>query len=59
MDALDRAARKLEEFPDDEKANIELEVAEARLDAITGAGDEVIQANVAGIKNDPVIKEIM
>lgn len=48
MDDLDQASRKQEEFPDDEQANIDLEVIEARLDSMCNAGDLIIEEKVIG-----------
>jgi hypothetical protein len=59
MDGLDRAARMREEFPEDEQANIDLEVAEARLDAITGAGDQVLAENAVTAEEEPAFKDII
>jgi len=59
MNGLDQAARKQEEFPEDKQANIDLEVAEARLDAVTGAGGEVLAAKGVGAELAPTLKELM
>jgi hypothetical protein len=39
IDQLDQATRKQEEFPEDEQANIEVEVAEAKVDSIAEASE--------------------
>jgi len=57
MDDLDHLSRKREEFPNDELTNIELEVAEAKLDAIIGAGDRLITRRAFGMNDEPMMKE--
>jgi hypothetical protein len=44
---LDLAARKQEEFPEDEESNIALEIAESNLDAIVYAGEEIVKENTS------------
>lgn len=59
MADLDQAARKQEEFPGDEQANIDLEVAEATLDSITGAAEEVVEAKEVGLSETPTMQELI
>jgi hypothetical protein len=59
MDGLDRAARLQEEFPEDERANTDLEVAEARLDALTGAGEEVLAENAVAAEEETAVQDIV
>jgi len=59
MDSLDAAARKHEEFPDDEDSNVDLEVAESNLDAIIYAGDKVVELNELGLIDSPKMVEMM
>jgi hypothetical protein len=57
MDNLDKAARKHEEFPEDEDSNIDLEVAEADLDAIIYASEKVVELNELGLKDTPILSQ--
>lgn len=56
---LDLAARKQEEFPEDEESNIALEIAEANLDAIVFAGEEIVKENTLGVRDSPKLQEQM
>jgi hypothetical protein len=59
MDELDKATRKQEEFPDDEQVNIEVEVAEAKVDSIAEASEEIIDAKEVGVRERGPMKEII
>jgi hypothetical protein len=59
MDELDKAARKQEEFPEDEQANIEVEIAEAKIDAVADAAEEIVDAREVGLSERPKMKEII
>jgi hypothetical protein len=59
MDTLDKATRKKDEFPDDAQTNMEVEVAEAKVDAIADAADEIVVEKVVGIKEIPKMKELI
>jgi len=59
MAELDRVARTQEEFPEDEQANTDLEVAEARLDAIAGAGDQVLAEKAVAAAEAPALRELI
>lgn len=56
---LDLAARKQEEFPEDEESNIALEIAESNLDAIVYAGEEIVKENTLGVRDSPKLQEQM
>jgi hypothetical protein len=55
--SLDLAARKQEEFPEDEQSNINLEIAEANLDAIVYAGEQIVKENHLGFRDSPKLQE--
>jgi hypothetical protein len=57
MDDLDAKTRTWEEFPTDEQVNIELEMSQAKIDAVLGAGESMISNKDFGIKDEPVIRE--
>lgn len=62
VDELDNASRKRDEFPEDEQTNLEVEIAEAKVDAIADAGEEIDADGELGLKERPkmsiVIKKI-
>lgn len=58
-DELDAASRKVEEFPEDEQANIEVEVAEAKVEAIADAAEEVIETKTVGVSEITKVKKII
>lgn len=57
MDDLDAKTRTWEEFPLDEQVNIELEMSQAKIDSVLGAGEEMIANKDFGLKDEPVIRE--
>lgn len=59
IDELDQASRKRDEFPDDEECNIHAEMAEAKVDAIADAGDEIDDDKELGLKERPRMRYII
>jgi hypothetical protein len=57
MENLDTASRAREEFPSDLQINIEVEMREAKLDAMINAGSDMIGYGDFGIKDAPKMKE--
>lgn len=59
IDELDEVSRKRDEFPDDEETNMLVEVAEAKVDAIAEAAEEIVEAREVGIKEKPKMKKLI
>jgi hypothetical protein len=59
IDELDTISRKRDEFPDDEETNMRVEVAEAKVDAIADAAEEIVEAKEVGLKEKPKMKAII
>lgn len=59
MDELDKASRKKDEFPEDVEVNMQVEIAEGKVDAIADAADEIIEAKEVGLKEKPKMREVI